>query len=350
MRNTLMLLLVSSFALAGCTSAAVGTTPAPAPTSTMSVTTQRLEAQAAIAVAQGIHGASLLTAALSDIQGVLSGKVPPPDGTCKDGVEKTVVVTSPTSLTATVDVFYDKACTQLLSHSQLSASLTIGTNPLYTVAITGKATIYNSRGRHVGYGSIANTTTVSSSNVTQSLSTGTISSKPKGQGTAMSFGLSCTYSTTNTCGFGGVVPVSSSQELGVSAIIKGFTGNGTVSDGTVSLSGYTGAPSGLTLAQGSGDRWTIGGGTLVVAQKGTFDETVSAKTLNVDGKLAVQDAGNNAAVTLSFGTRTGIKNGDVSSISPSKPYASFSTDETGTGAIAYSEGPAARILFFIITG
>ena len=63
-----------------------------------------------------------------------------------------------------------------------------------------------------------------------------------------------------------------------------------------------------------------------------------------------QDAGNNAAVTLSFGTRTGIKNGDVSSISPAKLYSTFSTDETGTGAIAYSEGPAARIVFFIITG
>ena len=164
----------------------------------------------------------------------------------------------------------------------------------------------------------------------------------------MSFGLTCTYAATNACGFGGVVPVSSSQELGVSATLKGFTGYGS-SSGTVALSGYTGAAGGLTLAQGSGDRWTIAGGALVVAQKGTFDETVDAKSLNVDGKLAVQDAGNNAAVTLSFGTRTGIKNGEVSSISPSKPYASFSTDETGTGAIAYSEGPAARILFFIIT-
>jgi hypothetical protein len=349
MRNLLILLLASSFALAGCTSAAIGTNPAPAPSSGMSVSTQRLEAQAAIAVAQGIHGASLLTAALSDIQGVLSGKVPPPDGTCKNGVEKTVVITGPTSLKATVDVFYDKACTQKLSQSTLTADLTIGTNPLYTVVIAGKATIYNTRGRRVGFGSIANTTTVSSSGVTQSTSTGTISSKPNGKGTAMSFGLTCTYATTNACGFGGVVPVSSSQELGVSATLKGFTGSGS-GNGTVALNGYTGAAGGLTLAQGSGDNWTIGGGTLVVAQKGTFDETVNAKSLNVDGKLAVQDAGNNAAVTLSFGTRTGVKNGHVSSISPAKPYASFSTDETGTGAIAYSEGPAARILFFIITG
>ena len=186
--------------------------------------------------------------------------------------------------------------------------------------------------------------------VTQSVSTGTISSKPNGHGIPLSFGLTCTYAATNTCGFGGVVPVSSSQALGVSAILKGFTGSGTVTGGTVSLNGYTGAPGGLTLAQGSGDRWTISGGTLVVAQKGTFDETVNAKSLNVDGKLAVQDAGNNAAVTLSFGTRTGIKNGDVSSISPAKLYSTFSTDETGTGAIAYSEGPAARIVFFIITG
>ena len=81
MRNILTLLLISSFALAGCTSATVGTTPAPEPTYSMSVGTQRLEAQTAIAVAQGIHAASLLTAALADIQNVLSGKVPPPVGT-----------------------------------------------------------------------------------------------------------------------------------------------------------------------------------------------------------------------------------------------------------------------------
>ncbi|HTA39652.1 MAG TPA: hypothetical protein VK760_11270 [Candidatus Acidoferrales bacterium] len=317
------------------------------PNTGMPVTTQRLEAQTAIAVAQGIHAASLLTAALADIQNVLSGKVPPPDGTCKDGVEKTVKIITPTSIKATVDVFYDAACTQKLSQSVLTAILTIGTDPLYTVAIDGTATIYNSRGRHVGFGTISNTTTVSSKGVTQSTSTGTISSKPNGKGTAMSFGLSCTYSTTNTCGFGGVVPVSASQELGVSAVLTGFTGSGK-SSGTVSLSGYAGSAGGLTLAQGTGDDWTISGGTKVVAQKGTFSEKVNGKTLNVDGTLAVQDSANNAAVTLSFGTRVGIKNGRVKSIAPSKLFSTFSTDETGTGAIAYSEGPAGRILFFII--
>ncbi|HEY5426458.1 MAG TPA: hypothetical protein VIJ77_07905, partial [Candidatus Tumulicola sp.] len=128
MRNILTFLLVSSFALAGCTSATVGMNPAPAPTSSggMSLSTQRLEAQTSMAVAQGIHAASLLTAALSDIQGVLSGKVPPPDGTCKNGIEKTVVVIGPTSIKATVGVFYDKACTQKLSRSVLTADLTIG--------------------------------------------------------------------------------------------------------------------------------------------------------------------------------------------------------------------------------
>jgi hypothetical protein len=347
MRNILTLLLVSSFALAGCTSATVGTTPAPAPTYTMSVGTQRLEAQTAIAVAQGIHAASLLTAALADIRGVLGGTVPPPDGTCKDGVEKTVKIVTPTSIRATVDVFYDTACTQKLSQSVLTAILTIGTNPLYTVAISGKATIFNSRGRRVGFGTIANTTTVASSGLTQSTSTGTISNKPNGAGTAMTFGLSCTYSTTNTCGFGGVVPVSSSQALGVSATLTGFTGNGK-SNGTVAVGGYTGSPGGLTLTQGKGDVWNIGGGTLLVSQKGTFSENVNGKTLNVDGKLAVQDTANNASVTLSFGTRVGIKNGNVKSITPSKLYSTFSTDETGTGAIAYSAGAAGRILFFII--
>jgi hypothetical protein len=350
MRNILTLLLSCSFALAGCTSATVGTPPAPAPqpTPTLSVATQRLEAQTAIAAAQGIHAASLLTAALSDIQNVLGGKVKPPDGTCKDGVEKTVTIVSPTSLIATVDVFYDLKCTQKLSQSSLTAGLTIGTNPLYTVAIVGTAKIYNSRGRKVGFGAISNTTTVSSSGVTQSISKGSISNAPNGKGTTLTFGLSCTYAKTNTCGFGGIVPLSSSQSIGVTATLKGFTGNGTVTDGQVAVTGYTGGAH-LLLMQGSGDGWTIGGGKVAVSQKGSFTETVIGKRLDVNGTLDVTDHRNNAAVTLAFGTRSGIKNGDVSSITPSEPFASFSTDETGTGAIAYSEGPAARILFFIIT-
>ena len=134
----------------------------------------------------------------------------------------------------------------------------------------------------------------------------------------------------------------------MSATLTGFTGSGK-SSGTVAVAGYSGAPGTLTLKQGSGDSWTIGGGgEPIVSQKGTFSENVNGKTLNVDGKLAVQDSGNNAAVTLSFGTRVGIKNGDVNSITPSKLYSTFSTDETGTGAIAYSAGAAGRILFFII--
>jgi hypothetical protein len=346
MRNILTFMLVSSFALSGCTSATVGTTPAPEPTATMSVATQRLEAQTSIAVAQGIHAASLLTAALADIQNVLSGKTQPPDGTCKDGVERTVVMTGPASIKATVDVFYDLACTQKLSQSVLTAALTVGTNPLYTVVIAGKAVIFNSRGRRVGFGTIANTTTVSSTGVTQSVSNGTISNKPNG-GVGLTFGMTCTYANANTCGFGGIVPVSSSQSLGVSAILSGFTGSGK-SNGTVSITGYSGSAGGLKLAQGSGDSWKITGGSPIVSQKGTFDENVNQKSLDVQGNLAVKDGGNNAAVTLSFATRSGIKHGDVSSISPSKLYATFSADETGTGAIAYSEGPAGRIRFFII--
>ena len=337
MRNILTLLLVSSFALAGCTSATVGTTPAPAPTSTMSVATQRLEAQTAIAVAQGIHAATLLTAALGDIQGVLSGTVPPPDGTCKNGVEKTVVVTGPESIKATVDVFYDLACTQKLSQSTLTADLTIGTNPLYTVAIAGKATIYNARGRHVGYGAIANTTTVSSSErheVGFDRHDLEQTKRKRHRDVLRSFVHVLDHEHVRLRRRGAGVVVAGTRRLGHH---QGFYRQRNRERRHRCRSTVTPAlPGGLTLAQGSGDKWTIGGGTLRRRPKGTFGETVDAKSLNVDGKLALQDAGSNAAVTLSFGTRTGIKNGDVSSIFRPKGYSTFSTDETGTGAIAYS--------------
>jgi hypothetical protein len=349
MRNVLTLLLVSCFAFAGCNGSTNGTNPpAPAPVPGLSVTTQRLVAQAAISTAEGIHIVSLFTAALADIQGVLSGKVPPPDGTCKNGIEKTVVMTSPTSLKATVTVFYDVACTQKLSHAVFTAVLTLGTNPPIKVGVVGNVTIYTPRGAAVAFGSLTNTTTQSSSGVTRSISSGTFSNKPKG-GAVLAFGMTCTYSKTNTCGFAGILPVSSSESFGVSALLSGFTGNGTVKDGTASISAYTGSGGGLKIAQGTGDRWKVNGGTRTISATGTFDETVNQKTLDVNGTLAMEEASKNAKATLSFGTRSGIKNGHVTSINPPTPFASFSTDETGTGAIAYSQGPAARIILFIIT-
>jgi hypothetical protein len=349
MRNVLTLLLVSCFALAGCNSGTTGSNPPlPAPTPGLSVTTQRLVAQAAISTAEGIHIVSLFTAALADIQGVLSGKVPPPDGTCKNGIEKTVVMTSPTSLKATVTVFYDVACTQKLSHAVFTANLTLGTNPAITVAIVGSLTVYTIRGRAVAFGALTNKTTQTSAGVTRSISSGTFSDKPNG-GAVLSFGMTCTYSKTNTCGFAGIVPVSSSEAFGVSSLLSGFTGNGTVTDGKASISAYSGSNTGLKIAQGTGDQWKVNGGTRVISATGTFDETVNQKTLDVTGSLAMEEASKNAKATLSFGTRSGIKDGHVTSINPHAPFASFSTDETGTGAIAYSQGPAARIILFIIT-
>jgi hypothetical protein len=339
MRTPTALLLAATFALAGCTSATVGTVPAPEPSTGLSVETQRAEAQAGIAVAEGIQVASLLTAVLQQLP--LGGGTLP-SGACKDGVEITVTVLNPEQLKVVVDAFYDAACTARLAHALLKTTFF----PSGTLVIDGASTAYDTRGDAVAYARFTTNGTVASTGA-HAVTTGTVSRTPAGPA-QLQFGLTCTLAATNDCGFGGVVAVASrSQSLGVAAALNGFTGKG-AANGTVSLKGYGGALGALTLKRGGGDAWTVRGGSLIASTAGTFDERVNQKGLDVTGHLHLKDPAANAGVSLAFGTRTGISHGAVDSLTPAKLYATFGTDATGTGSIAYSQGPGGRIVFFII--
>jgi hypothetical protein len=327
----------------GCSST-LTTTPAPAPTLTpsgLSIETQRVEAQAGIAVAQGLQIASLLTAVLEQLP--LGGGTLP-TGECKNGVETTIKVLNPEQLMVSIDTFYDPACKTRF----VRASLKTTYFPSGTLIIDGTSTAYDTRGSAVGYAAFTTNGMVSSTSA-HAVTSGTVSRTPTGPA-LLAFGLTCTLSSKNDCGFGGVVAsVSSlSQSLGVTATLDGFTGNGAAS-GTASINAYVAAPGKLKLKQGSGDSWIVRGGTLVASPAGTFDENVNQKGLDATGKIDLKDAKANARVTLDFGTRTGISKGKVQSIAPVALYSSFSTDATGTGAIAYSSGPGGMIVFFIIT-
>ncbi len=341
MNRIALVALITAIALGACSSTLA--TPPPQPTSSPSILpieTQRIEAQAGIAVAQGLQLASLLTAVLEQLP--LGGGVLP-TGECKNGVETTIKVLNPEQLQVTIDAFYDHTCKTRFAHASLKTTFF----PSGNLIIDGTSTAYNTRGRAVGFAAFTTNGTVSSTGA-QATTTGTISQKRNGPA-QLAFGLSCTLASTNDCGFGGVIASipSLSQSLGVTATFDGFTGSGAAS-GTASLNAYSSAPSKLKLKQGSGNSWIVRGGRLVASPTGTFEENVHQKSLNAVGKIDLKDTAANAGVTLNFETRTGISKGEVQSIAPAELASSFSTDATGTGAIAYSSGPAGRIVLFII--
>jgi hypothetical protein len=339
-----MFALAATLGLGGCSSTVSGVNPAnptPAPTANpgLSVATQRTEAQAGIVVAEGIQVASLLDVLVNAFISSQSSDIHS-EAVCKNGVEYTVVAITPEQLKITIDTFYDLKCTTLQAHAVLKTTFFAPSN----LSIAGTATFYDTNGKAVAYGTLSNKTTLTNPGA-HGVTTGTIAQKRGGSG--LSFGLTCTFAKTSDCGFGGVAPVSSSQALGVATTLDGFTGQGSVTGGTTTVDGYTGTPGALKLTQGSGDTWKIRGGKLAVSLLGTFDENVDATSFDVTGSLNLQDAKNNALVTLAFGTRTGIQKGSVSSLAQGIGYATFSTDATGTGTIDYSSGTGNIVLFLI---
>jgi hypothetical protein len=336
MKRRAFLIFAAAIGLGGCSNTL--STPTPQPTSSpagLSIETQRVEAQAGIAVAEALQVASLSTSVLEQLP--LGGGTLP-NGKCKNGVETTINVLGPEQLQVTIDAFYDPACKTRFAHASLKTTYF----PSGTLVIDGTSTAYDTRGRAVGYEVFATNGTVSSAGA-QTVTTGTVSRTSTGPA-QLTFGLTCTLSSKNDCGFGAVI---ASTSLGVTATIDGFAGNGPAS-GTATVKAYTAASGKLKLKQGSGDSWIVGGGTLVASTTGTFDENVTQKSLNATGNIDLKDVVANARVTLDFGTRTGISKGQIQSIAPATPYSSFSADATGTGAIAYSSGPGDRIVSFII--
>ncbi|HTA40107.1 MAG TPA: hypothetical protein VK760_13570 [Candidatus Acidoferrales bacterium] len=337
MKPFVAIAFAAAIAIGGCSSATLSTAP-PAPTSspsTLSIETQRIEAQAGIAVAQGIQVASLFTAVLEQLP--LGGGTLP-NGKCKNGVESTIQVLNPEQLQVTIDAFYDPACKTRFIHASVKTTYF----PSGTLEIDGTSTAYNTRGRALTFATFTSNGMVASTGV-QLTTNGTVSKSRSGPA-QLSFGLTCTWSSQNDCGFGGVIAASPDRSLGVSATLDGFTGSGAAS-GTASVTAYAGK---LKLKQGSGNAWIVSGAKPVASPTGTFEENVDAKSLTTTGKLNLTDAAANARVTLDFATRTGISNGKVQSVAPASPYSSFGTDATGTGAIAYSSGPGDRIVFFVI--
>jgi hypothetical protein len=342
MKRLLSLTAAAVFGVAGCSST-LSTPPQPPPTSSpagLSVDTQRIEAQSGIAVAEALQVASLSTAVL---EGLPLGGGGLPTGKCVKGVKSTIQVLNPEQLQVTIDAFYDSACKTRFANASLKTTYF----PTGNLEIAGTSIAYDTRGRAVAYATLSTNGTAGPAGAT-TVTTGTLSQKRSGT-PQLTFGLSCTLALKNDCGFGAVVASISStaQSLGVTATLDGFTGNGAAS-GTASIEAYSAAPGKLKLKQGSGNSWSVLGGKLLASPAGTFHENVNPTSLEATGNIALKDTKANANIALNFDTRTGISKGAIQTIAPPSPQSNFSTDATGSGAIAYSSGPGGLIRFFII--
>jgi hypothetical protein len=299
--------------------------------------------------ANGIQVASILAAVLNSLAaGQSSGSGP---GPCKNGVRITKQQISAAKLKVTVDVFYDANCTTIFNHAVLTIVLTSASS----LGITGQTTTYDPNGKAVAFGALVNTTKLGSP--TTSVTTGSISLS-RGGATVLAFGLSCSLSASNSCGFGGLTAIAAlKQSLGVSADLQNFVASGKSSNGVVGMTAYSGALGGLKLREGPGTSWRVLGGKKVADFAGKFKESVNPKSLNVTGTIVLAtggssgtiDTGQGSTTSASFDTRAGIGGGVVTQSRTGKRFATFSTDAVGAGSIDYSNGKTGDIVFYVIT-
>lgn len=263
---------------------------------------------------------------------------------CNNGVQVTIVSTA-TTITTTIDVFYEPTCKTILAHTVLVQTQ----NSATTSSLTGTATFTTPAGAVVAYNTLSGTVTKSggttSFSVTGSAATSQ-SAPPVG-----SFGLSCSATgNSNTCGFGGIQNVSLlNTEFGNTFTFNG-TQSGNTNSGAATLKAYLSALNSMTLSPSGATSWAItGGGNPVINDAGTFTVTVGAFNLATAIGVSLSDATVDAMGTATMtGGPFGNTTGTVTQISNGASASFLSIDGTGTGTIQFSDGTTAQIQGFII--
>lgn len=337
--------LAAAVVVAGCSSGGGnGSPPEPGPPVTVTLTNaqQAYEADASMSATNAIRLASLF-AALFNIKTGEPLARPDTQLHCKHGVETSTTFPTPENIDVIVNLFYDPACKKPFVKSKFFAFVHLPN----AVTVTGTQTTYALDGTAVAYGKISGTAHPNSTGNT-AVFTGTLS-RSQGGAPLMSFGLSCSVSSTgkNNCGFGAVNDlISRDKDLGVTSSLENFVGSGTSKDGTTALHAYAGKPGRLRLRQGPGLSWVVSGGSVVASEAGTFDEAVNARTFAIDLDLSLVDGSIDAGSTAKL-DRNGIA-GTVLQKTNALQAATFSTVPAGTGAIHYYDGSTGNIAFFFV--
>ncbi|HEX5273973.1 MAG TPA: hypothetical protein VFW34_01715 [Candidatus Rubrimentiphilum sp.] len=320
---------------------------------TLSIATQRNAAQAALAAEFGV-GLLTLIFGQGTTQAFGGANTLP---VCNNGV-KISVVSQPSTVTTTIDVYYDPVCTKLLAEIVLVQTLTSPGN----ASLSGTATFMSQAGAVIAYNSLSGTTTKSGGTTSFSV-TGTAAPSPTAPAVA-SFGLSCSATgNSNACGFGGITNVSvpacspPSPTCGILQALQignTFTFNGTqsgsVNTGGAALKAYVSAPSSMTLSPSGATSWTItGGGNPVINDSGNFSVTVGQFNLATAISIALSDATADASSTANMAAGPfGNTSGGVKQISNGASASFIGLDGIGNGTVLFSDGHTEPVSFFIV--
>lgn len=327
----------AAFALSACNGTT--TTPPGPPRTTLTVATQRNAAQAALAAEFGV-GLLTLIFGQGTTQTFGGSNTAP---VCNNGVQVSIVSTA-TTITTTIDVFYDPVCTKILAHTVLVQTQTSAT----TSNLTGTATFTTPAGAVVAYNTLSGTVTKSGGTTSFSV-TGSAAPSQTAPATA-SFGLTCSSTgNSNTCGFGGIQNVSLlNTEFGNTFTFNG-TQSGNTNSGGATLKAYLSGLNAMTLSP-SGPGWVItGAGNPVINDTGNFTVTVGAFNLATAIGISLSDVTADATGTANMtGGPFGNTTGTVTQISNGASASFYGIDGTGTGTIQYSDGTTAPVQGFIV--
>ena len=331
-----------SFALSACSSTTPASPPGP-PKTTLSIATQRNAAQAALAAEFGVGILTLIFGQGTSQSFTGSGTVSTP-GVCTNGVIVSVV-SMPSTVTTTIDVFYDPVCTKILSHIVLVQTLTSPGN----ASLSGTATFTSAAGAVIAYNTLSGTVTKSGGTTSFSV-TGTAAPSPSAPAIA-SFGLSCSVTgSANTCGFGGVQNLSFlNAEFGNTFSFNG-TQTGNTNTGGATLKAYASALNAMTLSPSGSTSWTItGGGNPLINDAGTFTVTIGAFNLATAIGISLSDVTSDVTATANMTSGPfGNTAGNVTQISNGATASFYGVDGTGSGTILFSDGSTAPVGGFII--
>jgi hypothetical protein len=352
MRTRLVLVILATFALAACSGGGGGSNSTPSGNNNNGSTSQSQSLSTQEVAQTGTEAAFGAVEQGDDENGLYNGNLGPlvavrvvqstPDGSCHNGVEKTVTVISSTEKKYEVKYFYDKACT-ILVRDVIADVVNNGSGE----TITRVAKNYAQNGlllsTRVTNFSITGSGGNFTETVTGSLTVGTSTTPAAQYGRTHTVSTPSGSNTSSITGNSGHLVNNGNpavnQSFGHAAQLNNAT-KVTDSSGNVTFAGgrsssfYKGPLGSLTLASSS--PFTISGGSLIgtasVQGSVTFDNDGDITAISVTATLL-----NGYTVTMSGAGNPITINGTVKNASGAT-IATFVVDGHGNGIITYSNG------------
>jgi hypothetical protein len=262
------------------------------------------------------------------------------------GVNETIVETSSTTATVTLEDYYDSACTDL--EAEIVWTVTESQSGSQTI-LSGPATFSK-----YAQGNSATPTQTASAQITfyenasdQVTGFSYLLSNMTQNGSPISgeAGLACNVasSTSVSCGVAAIANVAAlSAEDGalVSASVS------TASSVTVSMAvaAYQGAENRLSIAQGTFPNWTIS-----PASDQTASVSITGSATSTGFALTLTDNTNGGTFAIS-GSSSGNVTGTLTNNSTGATVASFTVNGQGNGTLTYSSGTQVQIVDYVVQG